>query len=164
MRKPLTSKAEPQSEPDSPEPQASRKHGKSKRTPELELVFGARIRAARISAGMNQTELGTAVGISFQQVQKYERGADRIAASTLQGLAAALGVHPGSFFDDNPMPAGDIPDLKAALKAAKTVQQIRNARVRRSLLSLAEVLAEEVLGEADEAETAHSLNGRDGPH
>ena len=154
---------EPQSEPDSAKPQASRKHGKSKRTPDLELAFGARIRAARVSAGLSQGELGAAVGISFQQVQKYEKGADRIAASTLQGFAAALGVHPGSFFDDSPMPAGDIPDLKAALKAAKTVQQIRNSRVRRHLLSLAEVLAEKVPGEADEAETAHSLNGKDGP-
>src|ERR1700712_3838706 len=155
---------EPQSEPDSAKLQASRNRTSLKRTPDLELAFGARIRAARVSAGMSQTELGAAVGISFQQVQKYEKGADRIAASTLQGFAAALGVHPGSFFDDSSTPAGDIPDVKAALKAAKTVQQIRNSRVRRHLLSLAEVLAEEVPGKADEGETAHSLNGRDGPH
>ena len=164
MRKPSTFKAKPQSKPDTSEAQKTRNRTSLKRTPDLELAFGARIRAARISAGLSQGELGAAVGISFQQVQKYEKGADRIAASTLQGFAAALGVHPGSFFDDSPMPAGDIPDVKAALKAAKTVQQIRNSRVRRHLLSLAEVLAEEVPGEAGEAETAYSLKGRDGPH
>jgi transcriptional regulator with XRE-family HTH domain len=123
MSKPSTSEAEPQFEPDPDKPKLIPGRAKSKRTPDLELAFGARIRAARVSAGMSQGELGAAVGISFQQVQKYEKGADRIAASTLQGLAAALGVHPGSFYDDAPVPAGSIPAVKAAMKAAEALQQ-----------------------------------------
>ena len=70
-----------------------------KRTPEAEVAIGARLRALRVAAGMSQTTLGEVIGITFQQIQKYEKGKDRIAASTLQVLAAALGVHPGSFFD-----------------------------------------------------------------
>ena len=115
-----------------------------KRTPELEAAIGARLRAARIAAHMSQGDLGAVVGISFQQVQKYERGADRIAASTLQGFAGALGVHPGAFYgDEMPVPSGDIPDVKAAMRIAKAVQSVRNSAVLKQLLSLIEALAED---------------------
>ncbi len=141
MRAPPLSKAESDAKSDR-EPQATRGRPKSKRTPDLEIAFGQRIRAARISAGMNQTELGVAIGVSFQQVQKYEKGTDRIAASTLQTIAAAVGVHPGSFYDDVSVPAGSIPAIKAAFEAAGALQHIRDARVRRHLLALARTLAE----------------------
>ena len=86
------------------------------RNPEFEVALGARIRAARIAAGMSQTALGVAVGVIFQQLQKYEQGKDRVSASSLQGIAAALGVHPGSFFDGNvTMPSGSVPAVKEAL-------------------------------------------------
>ena len=71
----------------------------------FEVAFGQRIRAARVAAGLSQGALGAAVGISWQQVQKYEKGKDRVSASTLQRFAATLGLHPGSFFDaDLPAP------------------------------------------------------------
>ena len=74
---------EPQSESSSEKMQATRGRPKSKRIPELKTALGVRIRAARVSAGLSQTDLGAAIGISFQQVQKYEKGSDRITASTL---------------------------------------------------------------------------------
>src|SRR5947209_17250934 len=56
----------------------------------LELSIGARLRARRRQLGLSQTDLAEQLGVSFQQVQKYERGANRIAASTLVTAADAL--------------------------------------------------------------------------
>ena len=117
-----------------------------KRTPEAEVAIGARLRALRVAAGMSQTTLGEVIGITFQQIQKYEKGKDRIAASTLQVLAAALGVHPGSFFDgEMPSPTGDVPDVRSALKGAAGLQRISNAKVRIHLERLIETLADQAL-------------------
>ena len=113
------------------------------RNPEFEAALGARIRAARIAARMSQVDLGTTVGISYQQMQKYESGVDRVAASTLQALAAALGVHPGSFFDgEMSVPSGNIPEVRMAMRIAEAVQQVRDPLVIRRLLSFVEALAE----------------------
>ena len=115
-----------------------------KRTPEAEVAIGARLRALRVAAGMSQTTLGEVVGITFQQIQKYEKGKDRIAASTLQVLAAALNVHPGSFFDgEMPSPVGDIPDVRSALKGAAGLQRIYNSKVRKQLAALIDALADD---------------------
>ena len=165
MRKPPASKDHTQtrSEPDPSKLTTVLRRAKSNRTPELEVAFGARIRAARISARMSQTTLGAAVGISFQQVQKYERGYDRIAASTLQGFATALGVHPGSFYNDVPLPAGSITDLRTARKASETPQQIRDPGVFRCLLSLAKELGEEGSNIARENEAERFPGDNDAP-
>ena len=56
----------------------------------LELAIGARLRTRRRQLGLSQSELAETLGVSFQQVQKYERGANRIAASTLLAAARAL--------------------------------------------------------------------------
>ena len=117
---------------------------RTKRNPEMEVPFGARIRAARIAAHMSQNALGEAVGISFQQVQKYELGKNRVAVSTLQDIATALGVHPGSFFDES-MPAPverSIVDRKRAFRSTDVLGRIRDPRVLRRLLALAKLLAE----------------------
>jgi transcriptional regulator with XRE-family HTH domain len=58
----------------------------------IDSLLGRHIRASRIRCGLSQTELGQKIGVSFQQVQKYERGANRISASTLVLIAGALGV------------------------------------------------------------------------
>ena len=63
-------------------------------TADADARIGERVKAARMAAGLNQTELGGAAGISFQQIQKYETGRDRISASFLQVLAKALGSRP----------------------------------------------------------------------
>jgi len=57
----------------------------------LELAIGARMRTRRRQLGLSQSDLADKLGVSFQQVQKYERGANRVAASTLVAAAVALG-------------------------------------------------------------------------
>src|SRR6266446_6173653 len=64
--------------------------------------FGHRMRARRMMLGMSQTELGAALGVTFQQIQKYERGINRVSAGTLQKLAATLSVPITYFFDAPP--------------------------------------------------------------
>lgn len=128
-----------------------------KRHPEIEAAIGARVRALRVAAGLSQGALGEAVGISFQQVQKYELGKDRVAASTLQALAAVLGVHPGSFFDDSlPTPTGSVPNVKAAMRAADMMQRIRNPRVLKQLLDLAKTVVD-LQGEVSDADSIGTL-------
>jgi len=68
---------------------------------------GARIRLRRMIVGMSQERLGEAVGVTFQQVQKYERGASRVSAGRLYRLAEALGVPVSYFFDEAALVAGD---------------------------------------------------------
>lgn len=64
----------------------------------VDIHVGNRLRMARTLAGMSQTALGEAIGVSFQQVQKYETGGNRISASRLWRLAAVLGTPVSSFF------------------------------------------------------------------
>ena len=63
---------------------------------------GQKIRARRMFLRMSQTEVADAVGITFQQIQKYERGANRVGASRLQQISDALGVSPFYFFEGAP--------------------------------------------------------------
>ena len=113
-----------------------------RRIPEIETAIGGRLRALRVAAGLTQSALGEATGLSFQQIQKYETGKDRIAVSTLQRIATALEIHPGSFFDSEmPSPIGDIPDIRAALKGVERLQRISNPTVRKQLIALIDALA-----------------------
>jgi transcriptional regulator with XRE-family HTH domain len=68
----------------------------------VDTHVGQKIRARRIFLRMSQTEVGDAVGITFQQIQKYERGANRVGASRLQQISDALGVSPFYFFEGAP--------------------------------------------------------------
>lgn len=71
----------------------------------VDLHVGARVRMRRILLGLTQGKLATAIGMTFQQIQKYERGANRISASRLFELARVLDVPVAFFFDamdDNP--------------------------------------------------------------
>lgn len=66
----------------------------------VDIHVGLKIRAHRALAGMSQSELGDAIGVSFQQVQKYERGANRVSASSLFKIARGLGLADvGLFFE-----------------------------------------------------------------
>ncbi len=68
----------------------------------IDGYVGARLRQRRTLLGMNQTKLGEAIGVTFQQVQKYENGANRISASRLFDLSRVLDVPIQFFFDDMP--------------------------------------------------------------
>ncbi len=68
----------------------------------IDVHAGARLRQRRTLLGMNQTKLGDAIGVTFQQVQKYENGANRISASRLFALSQLLDVPVEYFFDGMP--------------------------------------------------------------
>lgn len=73
---------------------------------DVDRLVGARIRQARILAGISQGDVGKAIGLSFQQVQKYELGSNRVSAGRLDQIARALGRRIEWFFvdDDTVMP------------------------------------------------------------
>lgn len=65
---------------------------------------GHKIRALRVLAGLSQQKLGEKIGVTFQQMQKYERGSNRVSVGALVVIAQALGTTPSIFFGDDPMP------------------------------------------------------------
>ena len=65
----------------------------------IDLFVGSRMRERRLQAGLSQVALAERLGVSFQQVQKYETAANRVSASTLFRLSHVLGVPPGYFFE-----------------------------------------------------------------
>ena len=66
----------------------------------IDVHVGSRVRLRRTLLGMSQEKLGEAIGLTFQQVQKYERGANRVGASRLYDLSRVLDVPVGFFFDE----------------------------------------------------------------
>src|ERR1700748_3377998 len=68
----------------------------------IDKHVGSRVRMRRMLIGMSQEKLGDALGLTFQQVQKYEKGTNRIGASRLQHIAEILNVKPAFFFDEMP--------------------------------------------------------------
>ena len=79
----------------------------------VDVYVGQRLRQRRTLMGISQTELGEAVGLSFQQIQKYERGANRVSASRLYEFSTITGVSPSWFFEgyNEKAIAKDEPDL-----------------------------------------------------
>jgi transcriptional regulator with XRE-family HTH domain len=73
----------------------------TRRVLEADLDIGARLRTARLAAGLTQERLGKKLGITFQQIQKYEKGANRLSGSRLVQAAEAVGVTPAYFFGTN---------------------------------------------------------------
>jgi len=78
----------------------------------VDLHVGVRLRARRKALDISQSDLADRVGISFQQVQKYERGANRVSASKLHQFAEYLGVPVAYFFDGLPTNEHDIEDSR----------------------------------------------------
>lgn len=66
----------------------------------IDTLVGARVRLRRKDVGFSQTALGEKLGVSFQQIQKYETGKNRISAGSLYELSKALSVPVGYFFED----------------------------------------------------------------
>jgi len=93
----------------------------------VDIHVGSRVRLRRTLLGMSQEKLGTAVGLTFQQIQKYERGANRIGSSRLFQFAQVLDVPVSFFFDDMPEEiARSQPG--ASLNASESFQQDQFAR------------------------------------
>src|SRR5712692_3921224 len=124
----------------------------------IDVQVGSRVRLRRNMLGLSQEKLGEAIGLTFQQVQKYERGANRIGASRLHELSRVLDVPVAFFFDDtDPVRAPAIPGGFAEppaeafesdpLRRRETVELVEayyaidDAAVRRRLFDLAKALA-----------------------
>lgn len=117
----------------------------------VDVAVGARIRLRRRDVGLSQSALAAKLGVSFQQVQKYERGANRISASMLARAARVLGVPVGWFFDeqgDAPAIDGELLQLlkssggQALLRAASTMPADRLP----ALVRVAQALTDPVAG------------------
>ena len=115
----------------------------------VDLLVGRRVRLLRKCQGMSQTELANAIGLTFQQVQKYEKGTNRISASKLFEIAQALNVEVAALFADaTASNAGadseaedSVVPSRTNLQIVRTLSQVRNARVQRKVLELISALA-----------------------
>ena len=119
------------------------------RTAQIDLAIGARLRTRRRQLGLSQSDLAERLGVSFQQVQKYERGANRVAASTLLAAAQALNVTIGWLVgEDISEVDGDEELFRAlarpgALEILQAFNAIPDARTRTALLALAREMGQE---------------------
>lgn len=136
----------------------------SRRANPMDVHVGTRVRLRRMLLGMSQEKLGEHLGLTFQQVQKYEKGVNRIGASRLFDLAKVLGVPVQFFYDD--APSGVMTDASAlagagfaeqpgesyvvdflstreGLELNKAFARITDPKVRRSVVELVRSLAGE---------------------
>jgi transcriptional regulator with XRE-family HTH domain len=117
------------------------------RTAQLELIIGARMRTRRRQLGLSQSDLAERLGVSFQQVQKYERGANRVAASTLLLAAQTLGTSISWLVGEETSGRDDDEDVfralsrPGALEVLQAFNAIPDARTRTALLALAREMA-----------------------
>ncbi|MCJ8510057.1 helix-turn-helix domain-containing protein [Rhizobium lemnae] len=124
-----------------------------KKTPNpIDVHVGSRIRLRRTMLGMSQEKLGDSLGITFQQVQKYEKGANRVGASRLQHIAEILNVpipfffegSPGAMEDDGKQEStSDFMNSKECVALAAAFAAIDDKRVRQSILGLVRSLSKE---------------------
>ncbi|MFY9696291.1 MAG: helix-turn-helix transcriptional regulator [Xanthobacteraceae bacterium] len=120
----------------------------AKRIEPVDALVGRRVRAYRLSMGMSQTTLGEKVGVTFQQIQKYERGTNRIGSSRLKKVATVLGVGVGALFAEPESdqagqdPLTEITSLPHAARLLKAFAGITDEKLRLALVKLAEGLQE----------------------
>jgi transcriptional regulator with XRE-family HTH domain len=114
-----------------------RRRRKSDKPNPIDVHVGARVRLRRTLLGMSQERLGEAIGLTFQQVQKYERGANRVGASRLYDLSRVLDVPVSFFFDDiAPIDGNGGNGAAAALNESPTAGYETDPMVRRETLEL----------------------------
>ncbi|MBN8951941.1 MULTISPECIES: helix-turn-helix transcriptional regulator [unclassified Rhizobium] len=122
----------------------------------IDAYVGSRVRTRRLMLGMSQERLAEQIGVTFQQVQKYEKGTNRIGASRLQAIAGVLAVPVAFFFQqDNSQPLNtdglgaingleDLSDFltsKEGLSLNKAFMKINDPGIRQSVLTLIKSLA-----------------------
>src|SRR4030088_3227434 len=118
----------------------------------IDVMVGKRVRVRRVQLGLSQTELGKKLGVTFQQVQKYENGANRVSSSRLYEISTALDVPIAFFFMDSAHASlelavaeqFDVPDLKDGIPLMTAFRQIASVAVRKSFIILVETLAGEL--------------------
>ena len=124
-----------------------------------DIRVGQLLRERRMLLGMSQERLGALLGVTYQQVQKYERGSNRIGSSRLHDLCRILAVPVGYFFDQTPPPATGLaeaaptfehetplvqvqPEGRETLELVRAFNRIGDPLVRRQLLELTRALAD----------------------
>ena len=135
--------------------------GGSRRANPMDVHVGTRVRLRRMLLGMSQEKLGEHLGLTFQQVQKYEKGVNRIGASRLFDLAKVLGVPVQFFYDEAPagvMTSGyaqgfaekpgesyvvEFLGSREGLELNKAFSRITDAKKRRSIVDLVKLIAGE---------------------
>ena len=117
-------------------------HGRGSGVPHpIDVDVGKRIRARRLFLGMNQADLAATLGLTFQQVQKYEHGANRVSASRLLAIANALAV-PISFFFVNRVAHDDARmEQPETIELVRSYHAISDARVRQQFLQMVKAVA-----------------------
>lgn len=116
---------------------------------EADVTFGEILRRARLAAGLSQDDLAKAIGLTFQQVQKYENGANRVSISRLLEMARAVGVAPARLMEDLQAALGAPPAdesvtpqlVRRASELARLLEGLPESQ-QQSLLSLARSMAE----------------------
>src|SRR5215472_15976626 len=136
---------------------ASFMFAREKKSPNpVDKHVGRQVRMRRMMLAMSQQSLGAALGLTFQQVQKYEEGTNRIGASRLQQISHILQVPVAFFFDSAPTPHGQadadaapspsyVSDFLASsdgLALTKAFMRIKEPRLRRRIVDLVEEIAE----------------------
>jgi transcriptional regulator with XRE-family HTH domain len=131
------------------------KESKKKPNP-TDVHVGSRIRLRRNMLGMSQEKLGETLGITFQQIQKYEKGTNRVGASRLQAISDVLGVPVAFLFEDAPghdsaarglaedataSLALDFATSTEGLQLNRAFVKISDAKVRRKVIELVKALA-----------------------
>ena len=122
----------------------------------IDKHVGSRVRMRRMMLGMSQEKLGDALGLTFQQVQKYEKGTNRIGASRLQAISLILQVPVAFFFEGapvvHPTPEGfreapspayvsDFLATSDGLSLTKSFMRIKDAKLRRRIVDLVAQIA-----------------------
>jgi transcriptional regulator with XRE-family HTH domain len=122
----------------------------------IDKHVGSRVRMRRMMIGMSQEKLGDKLGITFQQIQKYEKGTNRIGASRLQQIAIVLAVPVAFFFEGAPTPesmssglseptspayVSDFLATSDGLALTKAFMKVKDPKVRRRIVDLVESIA-----------------------
>ena len=124
----------------------------TRKTGPLDAMVGARISMLRVNRGMSQAMLAERIGVTFQQVRKYERGADRVGARRLSQIASVLGVSVGELFESSEAAS---PGLNSplrllaepgALRVLKAYARTTSPRVRLCVAKLVESIASRTPG------------------
>src|SRR5579862_7924325 len=117
-----------------------------------DVAVGQRVRALRLERGMSQTALGDRLNVTFQQVQKYEKGVNRLGASRLQAIAEVFGVPVNTLFSDSSAKQPEqrdslfeLVDSAGALRLLRAYSQLSNYALKNALVQLAVGMAEEKL-------------------
>jgi transcriptional regulator with XRE-family HTH domain len=123
-----------------------------KRPDPVDIEVGHRIRIERLARGLSQTALANQLGVTFQQVQKYEKGVNRVGAGRLTKIAEVLGIEVGTFFSgkemlqSEPSKDGEASPLKlltvpGAFRLLRAYGDIENSDLRRAIVDLVEQVA-----------------------